>query len=61
MMLKVPIGRIGSIYVQFYADLEDLHGFLPIKVIVADESGDAPLEILKPVLMMTTVTASVLV
>ena len=39
-------------------DLEDLDGLLPVEVVVTDESGDAALEIMKPVLMMTIVTTS---
>ena len=46
---------------QFYASLEDLDGFLPIKIVVTDEVGHAPFEIMKPVLMMTTVATSLLV
>ena len=46
---------------QFYASLEDLDGLLPVEVVVTDECGDAPLEILKSVLMVTTVRASLLV
>ena len=41
--------------------LEYIDGFLPIKVVVTDEGGHAPLEIMKPVLMVTTVTTSLLV
>ena len=61
MMLKVPVRGIRSIDMQFYASLEDLDSFLPIKVIVTDEGGHAPLKILQPVLMMTAVTTSFLV
>jgi len=43
------------------ADLEDLHSLLSVEVVVANEGGDAALEIMKPVLMVTTVTASFLV
>ena len=46
---------------QLYACLEDLHGLLSIEVVVADESGNAALEIMKPVLMMIAVTTSLLV
>ena len=60
-MLKVPVRGIRSIDMQFYASLEDLDSFLPIKVIVTDEGSHAPLEILQPVLMMTTVATSLLV
>jgi hypothetical protein len=61
MVFEVPIGGIRSIGMQFYAALEDLDSLLPIEVIVANEGGYAPLKILKPVLMMTTVTASLFV
>jgi hypothetical protein len=61
MMLKVPVRGIRSIRVQQNASLEDLDSFLPIKVVVTDECGDAALEILQPILMMTTVTTSLLV
>ena len=60
-MLKVPVRGIRSIRVQQNASLEDLDGFLPIKIVVTDEGGHAPLEILQSVLMMTTVTTSLLV
>ena len=46
---------------QLYADLEYLHGLLPVEVVVADEGGEAPLEIMKPVLVVTTATPSLLV
>jgi hypothetical protein len=36
-------------------------GLLPVEVIVADEGDHASLEIMKPVLMVITVTASLLV
>ena len=39
------------------ADLENLHSLLPVEVVVADEGGDASLEIMKPVLVMTAVTS----
>jgi len=61
MMLDVPVGSIRSVYVQLNADFEYIHSFLPTKVIVSDEGGHAPLEILKPILMVTAVTASLLV
>ena len=61
MMLEVPVRSIGSIRVQQNANLEYLDSFLPIKVVVTDECGDAALEILQPILMMTTVTPSLLV
>jgi hypothetical protein len=44
-MLKVPVGRIGSIHMKLNADLEDLHSLLPVEVVVADEGGHAPFEI----------------
>ena len=46
---------------QLNTDLEDLDGFLPVDVVVTNEGSHAPFEILKSVLMMTTVTASLLV
>ena len=46
---------------QFYASLEYLDGLLPVEVVITNEGGHAPLEIMKPVLMMTTVTTSLLV
>ena len=46
---------------QLNADLEDLDGLLPVDVVVSDEGGHAAFEIMKPVLMMTAVTASLLV
>ena len=46
---------------QLNADLEYLHGLLPIEVVVGNEGSHAPFEIMKPVLMMTTVTTSLLV
>ena len=46
---------------QLNADLEYLDSLLPVEVVVSDEGGHAPLEILQPVLMMTTVTTSLLV
>jgi len=58
-MLDGPVRCIGSIYVQLNADLEDLAGLLPVEVVVSNEGGQAPLEIMKPVLMMTTVAHSV--
>ena len=60
-MLDVPVGSIRSVYVQLYADLEHLHSLLPVKVIVGDEGVDAALEIMKPVLVVLTVTTSLLV
>jgi len=61
MMLKVPVRCIRSIDMQLNAGLEYLDSLLPVEVVVADEGGDAPLKIMKSVLMMTTVTTSVLV
>ena len=46
---------------QLYADLEYVDSLLSVEIIVTNEGGDAALEILKPVLMMTTVTTSLLV
>ena len=46
---------------QQNAGLEDLDSLLPVEVVVGDEGSHAPFEIMKPVLMMTTVTASLLV
>jgi len=34
---------------------------LPVEVVIADEGGDAPLEIMKPVLMMIAVATSLFV
>ena len=42
-------------------DLEDLDSLLPVEVVVGDESGETPLEIMKPVLVVTAVTTSLLV
>jgi len=46
---------------QFYASLEYLDSLLPVDVVVGDEGSHAPFEVMKPVLMMPTVTASLLV
>ena len=46
---------------QLNACLEYLDGLLPVEVVITNEGGHAPLEIMKPVLMMTTVTTSLLV
>ena len=46
---------------QLNTGLEYLDSLLPIKIVVADECGDTPFEILQPVLMMTTVATSLLV
>ena len=59
MMLEVPVGSIRSIDMQFYASLEYLDGLLPVEVVITDEGSHTPFEIMKPVLMMTTVTHSV--
>ena len=61
MMLEIPVRGIRSIDMQLNASLEDVDGLLPVEVVVANEGGHAPFEIMKPVLMMTTVTASLLV
>ena len=42
----------------FYASLEDLDGLLPVEVVVTNEGSHAPFEIMKSVLMMTTVISS---
>jgi len=42
---------------QLNADLEDLDSLLPVEVVVTDEGGDAPFEIMKPVLVVTAVTS----
>ena len=60
-MLEVPVRRIRSIGMQQNASLEYLDSLLPVKVVIADKVADAPFEILKSVLMVTTVTASLLV
>jgi hypothetical protein len=46
---------------QLNADLKHLNGLLPVEIIVTDEGGDAALEIMKPVLVVTAVTTSLLV
>ena len=46
---------------QLYADLEDTRGLLSVEVAVSDEGGDTLFEIMKSVLVVTAVTASVLV
>ncbi len=43
---------------QQNASLEYLNSLLPVEVVVANECGDAPFEILQPVLMVTTVISS---
>ena len=57
MMLKVPVRSIGSIHVQLNADLEDLDSLLPVEVVVSDKSSQTPLEIMKPMLVVTAVTS----
>ena len=42
---------------KLYADLENLDGLLPVEVVVGNESGEAALEIMKPVLVVTAVTS----
>ena len=42
---------------QQNASLEYLNSLLPVEVVVANECGDAPFEILKPVLVVTAVTS----
>ena len=44
---------------QLNTDLEYI--VLPIEVVVTNKGSHAPLEILKPVLMMTAITASLFV
>ena len=61
MMLDVPVGSIRSVYVQLYACLEYLHSLLPVEVVVSDKSSQTPLEIMKPVLVVTTATTSLFV
>ena len=46
---------------QLNASLEYIDSFLPVEVVITDEVGHTPFEILQSVLMMTTVTASLLV
>ena len=46
---------------QLNASLEYLDSLLPVEIIIADKGVDAALEILQPVLMMTTVATSLLV
>ena len=43
------------------ADLEYLDSLLSVEVVVTNEGGHAPFEIMKPVLMMIAVTTSLLV
>jgi len=43
---------------QLYADLENLHSLLPVEVVVTDKSSQRPFEIMKPVLVVTTVISS---
>ena len=61
MMLNVPVRGIRGIHMQLYADLEYVDSLLPVEVVVADEGSHASLKILKPVLVVTTVTTSLLV
>ena len=46
---------------QLNADLEDIDGLLPIEVVVTNGGSHAPFKIMKPILMMTAVTTSLLV
>ena len=46
---------------QLNTSLEYIDSLLPAEIIVSDEGGHAPFEILQPVLMMTTVATSLLV
>ena len=61
MMLDVPVRGVWGIRMQLYACFKYVDGLLPVEVIVADEGDLASLEIMKPVLMVITVTASLLV
>ena len=61
MMLDVPVGRIGSIHMKLNACLKHIHSLLPVEVVVANEGGHALFEIMKPVLVVTTVTTSLFV
>jgi hypothetical protein len=61
MMFDIPVRSIRSVYMQLNADLEYIHSLLPVEVVVTNEGGDAPFKIMKPILMMTAVTASLLV
>ena len=58
MMLKVPVRSVRSIDMQLNAGLEYLDGLLPVEVVVGNEGSHAALEILKPVLVVTTVISS---
>ena len=60
MVLDVPVGSIWSIGMQFYAGFEDLNGFLPIKLVMVNQILDAPLEILKSVLVVMPIATSFL-
>ena len=42
---------------QLNTDLEDLDGLLPVDVVVSDKSSQTPLEIMKPMLVVTAVTS----
>jgi hypothetical protein len=53
MVFDVLVRRIESINMKLYADLEDIHSLLPVEVVVADEGSQTPLEIMKPVLVVT--------
>ena len=46
---------------QQNASLEYIDSLLPVEVVVADEGGHAPFEIMKPVLMVTAIATSLLV
>ena len=61
MMLEVPVRGIGSIDMQLNTSFEYLDSLLPVEVVITNESGDAPFEIMKPILVMTAVTTSLLV
>ena len=46
---------------QLNTDFEYVDSLLPVEVVITDEGGDAPFEILQSVLMMTAVAPSLLV
>jgi hypothetical protein len=58
MMFDIPVRSIRSIHMQLYADLENIHSLLPVEVVVTDKSSQRPFEIMKPVLVVTTVISS---
>ena len=46
---------------QLYADFEYIYSLLPVEVVVGNKGVDAAFEIMKPVLVVTAVAASLLV